>query len=223
MNGGGPITGYGLGEGSSVQPWCPTAVGGLSCLMAPDVRAGGFVVLCETRYSAAKFSARWGAGFGVNAMLTAPGEALGAVLYAVARVYHGAEGPTAAHPSAAMADRHRLGRTIREVDPSGLGRVGPWSAWAIDDLYPLFDQLRREEWGGMAPGARSCLEGQGISAKDQDVVPCLDVMVPVLFDDLFAGEPGSRLTRMWHPDRVRRIVDLRRVAFPGVRIFAFPA
>lgn len=190
---------------------------------APDVRAGGFVVLCEDRYMAAEFSARWGAGFGVNAMLTAPGEALGSVLMAVAGVYFGADGPAAANPSVAMAERHRLGRKIREADPSGLGRVGPWSAWSIDGLFPLFDQLRREEWGGMAPDARSRLEGQDIPAKDLGVVPCLDIMVPVLFDDLAAGEPGGLAARMWHPDRVRRIVDLRRVAFPGVRIFAFPA
>jgi hypothetical protein len=76
----------------------------------------------------------------------------------------------------------------------------------------------------MAPGARRRPADPAIPlAKDLAAVPCLDIMVPVLFDDMLAGEPGSLAARTWHPDRVRRIVDLRRVAFPGVRIFAYPA
>lgn len=194
--------------------------------MAPSVRAGGFVVLCEADYKAAEFSARWGAGFGVDAVLTAPGEALGSALAAVAESARKAPNEPQDLVWNGLVSLAKRGGEMTWASPGSISPtlVPSGIARQIDDLFPLFDQLRRAEWGGMAPGARSRPANPEIPLPEELAsVPCLDIMVPVLFDDLFAGEPGSRLTRMWHPDRVRRIVDLRRVAFPGVRIFAFPA
>jgi hypothetical protein len=215
VNGGGPITGYGLGSQYRIPAWYGAQDGTLKLSTEGDIRAGGFVVLCKYRYDAAECSARHGAGFGVNAELTAPGEALGSVLAAVAEIARRA--PNAQEDVAwdGLVAWVKGGGEMLWTPQGPSTTVPSYLARQVDGLAPLFDTIRRAEWGGMAPGARSCLEGRDILAADLAKAPCLDILVPVLFDDIQA--------QTWHPDRVRRIVDLRRVAFPGVRIFAFPA